>query len=47
MKWLSVKERYYLNFNEVKSSSRQTVVIIMMPIFSPLSNKLIPSLHAA
>jgi hypothetical protein len=45
MKWISVKERYYFQVNEVKSWSAQMVVI--MPIFSPLPNKLARMLHAA
>jgi hypothetical protein len=45
MKWLSAKERYYFKANEVKSWSAQTVVI--MPIFSPLPNKLALTLHTA
>jgi hypothetical protein len=45
MKWLSVKECYYFKVNEVKGSSAETVVI--MPIFSPLPDKLARTLHAA
>jgi hypothetical protein len=44
MKWLSVKERYYFNVNEVKNWSAQTIVV--MPIVSPLPNKLALTLHA-
>jgi hypothetical protein len=44
MKWLSVKERYYFKVNEVKSRSAQKVAI--MPIFSPLPNKVASTLPA-